>query len=62
MMIQVPEGHCWVLGDNLAESRDSRVYGPIPLALVRGKVVAKLLPFGERMWVRNNLERVVEDG
>lgn len=37
---QVPEGHCWVVGDNLGNSRDSRMFGPLPLALVRGKVVA----------------------
>jgi hypothetical protein len=41
-MVQVPEGHAWVLGDNLSGSRDSRIYGPIPLALVMGKVVAKI--------------------
>lgn len=40
MMIQVPKGHCWVVGDNLEHSRDSRVIGPVPLALVSGKVVA----------------------
>ncbi|GAB7347193.1 hypothetical protein MBLNU459_g3302t1 [Dothideomycetes sp. NU459] len=40
MMIQVPQGHCWVVGDNLNHSRDSRMIGPIPLALVRGKVIA----------------------
>ncbi|KEQ73775.1 LexA/Signal peptidase, partial [Aureobasidium namibiae CBS 147.97] len=39
-MIQVPVGHCWTVGDNLAASRDSRMYGPVPLALVKGKVVA----------------------
>lgn len=38
-MIQVPEGHCWVTGDNLSQSIDSRTYGPLPLALIRGKVV-----------------------
>lgn len=38
-MIQVPEGHCWVTGDNLAQSIDSRTYGPLPLGLVRGRVV-----------------------
>ncbi|GAB7347192.1 hypothetical protein MBLNU459_g3302t2 [Dothideomycetes sp. NU459] len=37
---QVPQGHCWVVGDNLNHSRDSRMIGPIPLALVRGKVIA----------------------
>ncbi|KAG9521820.1 LexA/Signal peptidase, partial [Aureobasidium melanogenum] len=39
-MIQVPVGHCWTVGDNLAASRDSRMYGPVPLALIKGKVVA----------------------
>lgn len=39
-MIQVPEGHCWVVGDNLGSSRDSRFYGPVPLALIRAKVVS----------------------
>ncbi|OHE96754.1 hypothetical protein CORC01_07900 [Colletotrichum orchidophilum] len=40
-MIQVPQGHCWVVGDNLEASRDSRLYGPVPLALIRGKAVEK---------------------
>lgn len=38
-MIQVPQGHFWVTGDNLAQSIDSRTYGPMPLGLVKGKVV-----------------------
>lgn len=40
MMIQVPEGHVWLAGDNLPYSRDSREYGPFPMALIRGKVIA----------------------
>jgi inner membrane protease subunit 1 len=40
MMIQVPEGHCWVIGDNLKYSRDSRMFGPLPLALIKGKVIS----------------------
>lgn len=39
LMVQVPKGHCWVVGDNLPWSRDSRMYGPIPLGLVKGKVL-----------------------
>ena len=39
MMVQVPEGHCWLGGDNLPWSRDSRDYGPVPLALISGKLV-----------------------
>ncbi|KAF7189522.1 Mitochondrial inner membrane protease subunit 1 [Pseudocercospora fuligena] len=41
-MLQVPEGHCWVVGDNLPYSRDSRHFGPLPLALISGKVISKI--------------------
>lgn len=37
----VPEGYLWVLGDNFAESEDSRAFGPIPLERVVGKVVTQ---------------------
>jgi len=40
----VPAGRLWVEGDNFTESRDSRNYGPVPLGLVRGRVVARLYP------------------
>ena len=59
-MLQVPEGHCWIIGDNVGSSRDSRFYGPIPLALVQGKVTRKLWPWGERKRIENNLKRVEE--
>ncbi|KAK4539174.1 hypothetical protein LTR36_001174 [Oleoguttula mirabilis] len=49
-MIQVPEGHCWVVGDNLTWSRDSRIFGPLPLALVTGKVLARCA--GWNLWPR----------
>jgi len=38
---QVPEGHCYVVGDNLKYSRDSRMFGPLPLALVKGRVIGR---------------------
>jgi signal peptidase I len=34
----VPEHHCFVLGDNRNLSYDSRNFGPVPLATVKGKV------------------------
>ena len=37
-MIQVPEGHVWVAGDNMAYSRDSRYFGPLPMGLITGKI------------------------
>lgn len=38
--IIVPRGHIWVLGDNPEHSVDSRDYGPISTALLRGRVLA----------------------
>lgn len=34
----------WVLGDNPCDSRDSRVFGPVSLDLVRGRVLLTLWP------------------
>lgn len=39
MMIEVPEGHIYAVGDNLSWSRDSRFFGPVPMALVNGKQI-----------------------
>ncbi|KAJ9529668.1 hypothetical protein QJQ45_014404, partial [Haematococcus lacustris] len=36
---QVPVGHVWIQGDNLLHSLDSRMYGPVPAALLRGRVL-----------------------
>lgn len=41
-LFQIPTGHVWLQGDNLIMSRDSREYGPVPLALVRGRVVCQV--------------------
>ena len=38
-LARVPEGFIFVLGDNLAHSLDSRNYGLVPLAQVRGKAI-----------------------
>ncbi|KAL9598827.1 MAG: hypothetical protein Q9219_004246 [cf. Caloplaca sp. 3 TL-2023] len=59
MLKKVPEGHFWVLGDNLTESRDSRTYGPLPLGLITGKIIAKNFP-GQGTgfeWIVNGLKR-----
>ncbi|KAI1312965.1 LexA/Signal peptidase [Xylaria venustula] len=64
-MIQVPKGHCYIVGDNLPWSRDSRDFGPIPLALIKGKVIAKgsLTGFNPLNWfakVENGLQKPVD--
>jgi inner membrane protease subunit 1 len=52
---QVPKGHMWVTGDNLPHSVDSRRYGPIPLAMVNGKILAKAERLWKWQWLRNPL-------
>lgn len=54
-MFRVPEGHCWVSGDNLEWSKDSRNWGPLPLALVHGKALALVLPLSNRKWFGDGL-------
>lgn len=40
--VKVPRGSVWLAGDNASNSIDSRDYGPVPEALLRGLVVAKV--------------------
>lgn len=40
-VMQIPEGHCYVAGDNLKYSRDSRMFGPLPLGLVKAKAIGR---------------------
>lgn len=42
--IEVPQGQAWLLGDNRAASLDSRNYGPVPVALIQGRVAAIVWP------------------
>lgn len=46
------------MGDNLGVSRDSRHFGPLPIALIQGKVIAKVLPWSERGWIQNTLHPI----
>mmetsp|Transcript_21548 Transcript_21548/g.33049 ORF Transcript_21548/g.33049 Transcript_21548/m.33049 type:complete len:155 (-) Transcript_21548:152-616(-) len=43
--ILVPRGNCWIVSDNLKlPTEDSRTLGPLPLALVEGRVTAIVWP------------------
>ena len=47
----VPDGHVWLEGDHPMNSSDSRHYGPVPLALVVGRVVARWWPLRGNAWM-----------
>ncbi|XP_022857711.1 mitochondrial inner membrane protease subunit 1-like [Olea europaea var. sylvestris] len=40
----VPKGHVWIEGDNKYNTKDSRKFGPIPYALLQGRVFCVLWP------------------
>ena len=50
-LLYVPDGHVWLEGDNPANSSDSRNYGPVPAALIVGRVVARLWPLRGQAWM-----------
>ncbi|RHY07805.1 hypothetical protein DYB25_001175 [Aphanomyces astaci] len=41
---KVPKGHVWLEGDNKHDSHDSRYYGPVPYAMIQGRVLFRLWP------------------
>ncbi|XP_014662326.1 PREDICTED: mitochondrial inner membrane protease subunit 1-like [Priapulus caudatus] len=47
----VPRGHVWLEGDNHNNSTDSRSYGPVPEALLRGRVICKVWPLRDAGWL-----------
>eukprot|EP00171_Calliarthron_tuberculosum_P006451 IDg6451t1 len=55
IQIVVPDGHVWLEGDNAAQSTDSREYGPVPMALVRGRVVLRFWPLAQAGFVRSKV-------
>ncbi|RKP23423.1 mitochondrial inner membrane peptidase complex catalytic subunit, partial [Syncephalis pseudoplumigaleata] len=56
--VTVPRGHVWLQGDNMENSTDSRQYGPVPIAMLRGRVIARVWP--DPCWMTNGL-RVIND-
>ena len=36
--LKIPNGHCFVLGDNRSSAKDSRFFGPVPLRDLQGRV------------------------
>lgn len=44
--VKVGPGEVFVLGDNRANSIDSRVFGPVPESNITGRILTRLWPFG----------------
>jgi signal peptidase I len=42
--VRVPEGHCWIEGDNYSSSYDSNSFGCIPMALLIGQAKFIIFP------------------
>ncbi|KAI3931395.1 hypothetical protein MKX01_040312 [Papaver californicum] len=42
--IGIPDGYCWVEGDNSASTLDSRSFGLIPLGLLQGRATHIVWP------------------
>lgn len=42
----IPPGDVWVMGDNRADSKDSRYFGPIPESSIVGRAFIRVWPLG----------------
>lgn len=40
--VMIPEGHVWIAGDNADNSIDSRMYGPVSMSLIQGRMLARV--------------------
>jgi signal peptidase I len=47
----VPPDHVFILGDNRANSRDSRAIGPVPINTIKGHVWLVYWPLDQIKWV-----------
>jgi signal peptidase I len=57
-LLVIPDGYMWIEGDNSRNSADSRNYGPVPTALIVGRVLCRVWPLrGESIMERGACPR-----
>ncbi|MGE3544048.1 MAG: signal peptidase I, partial [Kofleriaceae bacterium] len=54
----VPEGHVFAMGDNRANSRDSRYWGSVPIENIKGEAMFIWLSYVERIPADLQLDRI----
>ncbi|KAG7394476.1 IMP1 inner mitochondrial membrane peptidase-like [Phytophthora boehmeriae] len=52
---KIPKGHVWLEGDNKHDSHDSRYYGPVPRALLQGRVLMRIWPINQVKWIEKEV-------
>lgn len=57
-IVKIPQGHCWVEGDNHSRSHDSNSFGPVAIGLIKGKATHIVWP--PNRWQR--LENFTSEG
>lgn len=57
--VKIPQGHCWIEGDNAESSLDSNSFGPVPRALLTGIANWLLIPQSEGSPRRRPLSRLL---
>jgi len=62
LRITVPQGHCWVEGDNWGNSVDSNKYGPISKGLVFGVATHVIWPLNKCRRLTGELPSHLEEG
>jgi len=58
--VVIPKGHVWLAGDNADYSRDSRLYGPVSMALIKGKLWGRVWPLSQVGPFKNTFDYIDE--